>query len=425
MKRLAALVLAFSVTAAIPYFSHLRSIEGASAGRQAYVAVDEALWQHARSDLGDLRLFAGSAEVPYALTIERGGKYSERQDVPVLQPALVGKGTQFILDMRSLAAYDRVHLRFDEKNAPQNFIAETRIEGADDVHSSDWALVKNTVLYDLTSDNLGSSSTLRLPLSTFKYLRVTIGPPIRPADIAPSASAEVAQEEKAVWHSLGAAPTTEQQGGDSVFAFTPSPNVPIDRVEFVVDSSQGNFSRPYEIRDQENQWLASGEISRVHVVRRGQKIDTELTEAEVHLGGSSATPKTLKVVVHNGDDRPLKLSGVLLQQFERRVYFLARQTTEPMRLYYGDGKLEPPIYDFAKLFQKEANAVAARLGPEQANPAFQPRPDDRPWSERHPVVLWAAIIAAVLILGAIALRSIKSTPSAPPDQPAKEGAAQK
>jgi hypothetical protein len=34
---------------------------------------------------------------------------------------------------------------------------------------------------------------------------------------------------------------------------------------------------------------------------------------------------------------------------------------------------------------------------------------ESPWSERHPALLWVAIIAAVLILGGIALRSMKTT----------------
>jgi hypothetical protein len=48
------------------------------------------------------------------------------------------------------------------------------------------------------------------------------------------------------------------------------------------------------------------------------------------------------------------------------------------------------------------------LGAEEANAAYAGRPDDRPWSERHPAVLWVAIIMVVLILGGIALRSMKT-----------------
>ena len=116
--------------------------------------------------------------------------------------------------------------------------------------------------------------------------------------------------------------------------------------------------------------------------------------------------EALKVIIHNGDDRPLSISSAHLQSYGRRVYF-ASSSTSP-RLYYGDEKLDAPVYDYAKLFQKEASAVQASLSNEQANSAYKERPDERPWSDRHPALLWIAIIAAVVVLGALALRSMRA-----------------
>jgi hypothetical protein len=48
------------------------------------------------------------------------------------------------------------------------------------------------------------------------------------------------------------------------------------------------------------------------------------------------------------------------------------------------------------------------MGPEQSNTAYTGRPDERPWSERHPAVLWIAIILVVICLGALALRSMRT-----------------
>ena len=67
-----------------------------------------------------------------------------------------------------------------------------------------------------------------------------------------------------------------------------------------------------------------------------------------------------------------------------------------------------PEYDYAKLFLNSKDASAAQLGSEVENAAFTGRPDDRPWSERHPAILWIAIVAAVLVLGTLALRSMRS-----------------
>jgi hypothetical protein len=54
------------------------------------------------------------------------------------------------------------------------------------------------------------------------------------------------------------------------------------------------------------------------------------------------------------------------------------------------------------------------FGPEKENPQYKKRPDARPFTERHPALLWVTLIAVVLVLGAVALRTAKqSAPKAP------------
>jgi hypothetical protein len=174
-------------------------------------------------------------------------------------------------------------------------------------------------------------------------------------------------------------------------------------VVFEIDPGHQNFKREMEIQDDKGRWYMSVEISRIHLQRNGQKIDVDQTSADIH--GSSQG--ILRAIIHNGDDLPLKITGERLQQYERRIYFDATSGTQA-KLYYGDEKVGPPVYDYAKLFQKDAGASLVLLGAEEMNNAYTGRPDERPWSERHPAVLWGAILAAVLILGGIALRSMRA-----------------
>jgi hypothetical protein len=114
------------------------------------------------------------------------------------------------------------------------------------------------------------------------------------------------------------------------------------------------------------------------------------------------------IIVENGDDVPLKIRRVMPQVIERRVYFQP-SSAAPLKAYYGDEKLGPPVYDYAKLFRADAESQAAiaQLGPGQHNPAYTGRPDDRPWTDRHPEILWGAMILAVAGFGMIAIRSLK------------------
>ncbi len=369
--------------------------------------VDEVIWLHARPDLSDLRLYAAEKEVPYKLTVESGGSETEQKEFRVLQPASVTDQTQFVLDMSGLEEYDRITLKL----ATKNFVARARVEGQDDLHGTHWALLGTTTLYDLSDEKLGNNTTLQIPPSAFKYLRVTVDSSVKPADVQ-SGTAGITRAQRAVWRELAAAVKQEQRGRDTVLSFEISSNVPAERLALSIDPAQENFRREISIQDGE-QFSAAGEISRIHMLRNGQKVDVEQTSLDLcgDCAGNSAgsRAKTLKFVIHNGDDQPLKITGARLQQFERRVYFEADSAA--LWLYYGDGRLAAPEYDYAKLFQKDGRVEAVGLNNEEANSAYTGRPDERPWSERHPAVLWISIIAAVLILGGIALRSLKSAPT--------------
>jgi hypothetical protein len=400
IKKIGVLVAVFLfATPAVSYFKYRRHAEPPTSTGQHYIVVDETFWLHSRPDLSDIRLYAAEKEIPYQITIESGGVESEQKQFRVLQPASVGGKTQFALDMSGVPEYDRIKLKL----ATKNFVAHARVEGQDDLHGNHWALLGVTTLYDLTDEKLGDNSTLQIPLSAFKYLRVTVDSSVKPADVE-NGTAGVTRAEKAVWREVGSVAKQEQQGKDTVLTFSIPANTPVDRLALQIDPAQGNFRRQIDIRGPQEQSFSSGEISRIHMQRNGQKVDVQQTSLD--LCGNCQN--ILKAVIHNGDDTPLRITTAHLLQMERRIYFDSGAALQPW-IYYGDEKLGRPEYDYPKLFQKEKTAAPVTLGVEELNAAYSGRPDSRPWSERHPAILWIAIIAAVLILGGVAIRSLKTT----------------
>jgi len=381
----------------IPFFKYTRAIPPASSAGQRYIVVDEAVWQGALPGLGDLRLYSGTREIPYALDTERGSSETERKPVRILQPGIVAGRTQFLLEMAGLPEYERIELRLNTKN----FVAHARVSGENDPQGSRWAFLGTTTLYDLSEEKLGHNSTLQIPLATYRYLQVTIDAAVKPADIL-GASAAITHAQKPVWRTILSSGQQAQREKDTVVTFPVPKNVPVERVSFDVDSAEPNFRREIEIRGDNEQLFGSGEISRIHIIRNGQRVDVEQTSLEVR----GTSQGTVRAIIHNGDDAPLRITGERVEQYERRIYFDAANGAD-YKLYYGDVKLEPPVYDFAKLFQKDPAANEAQLAAQEANPEYAGRPDDRPWSDRHPAVLWVAIISAVLMLGGIALRSMR------------------
>jgi hypothetical protein len=56
----------------------------------------------------------------------------------------------------------------------------------------------------------------------------------------------------------------------------------------------------------------------------------------------------------------------------------------------------------------ESVPAEAQLGPSSHNPKYSGRPDARPWSEQHTVILWGAMLLAVLALAILALRGLRT-----------------
>jgi hypothetical protein len=383
---------------AISYFQFERPLSAPAQSGQHYAVVDETVWQHALPGLQDLRLYSAGREIPYTTRTMRGGKSTEMELVRVLGAGSLNGKTQFLLDMEGSAEYDRVILFLKTRN----YVAHARVDGQDDPHGKQWADLGTTTLFDLSDERLGRNSTLKLPLSSYKYLRVTIDGPVKPSDVElADVGVEMAQED--VWRDLPGQPRQTQEGHDTVLSFSVPQNTPVERVMLAIDPAQGNFQRGVGLQGEGGDTTGDGKITRIHMQRNGSRIDFEQTMVSLGAWGHGQ----MRIVIHNGDDAPLRITRARLQQYERRIYFDCDPGIS-LALYYGDQKLDAPVYDYAKLFQSDVSAVRVQMGGEEANAGYTGRPDERPWSERHPGVLWAAILAAVAILGGIAVRSIKS-----------------
>lgn len=394
------LFVLLATSPAISYFKYERQIETASATGQHYVVVDETVWPHALPNLDDLRLYSAGKEIPYARRTMWGSRETEQKIVRLLQPGTLGGKTQFLLDMSGVSEYDRIILTLKTKN----YVAHARVEGQDDSHGKQWANLGTTTLFDLSEEKLGRNSTLQIPVSTYKFLRVTVDGPVKPSEVQ-GGTAGIERAQEAAWRDLGSEPKQTQEGKDTVLTFAVPENVPVERLMLVIDPAQGNFQRDLEMQSEKGFPTGAGEISRIHMHRNGGRIDVDQTWLSLRATGQGQ----LRVIIHNGDDAPLRITRARLQQYERRIYYDC-DAGASLALYYGDQKLTSPVYEYAKLFQSNVNAEQTQMGAEEANAGYTGRPDDRPWSERHPSVLWAALLAAVAILGGIAVRSLKSAP---------------
>ena len=390
----------FASDAAIAYFTRARSVTISRADGQNYVIVDADVWRYARPDLADLRLYDGSSMVPHALTTRSGGVSSQETAAKILNLGSVAGHTEFDLDVSGATEYDRIRLQLDTKN----FINNARIEGRQWLRDRLGPNLGSTTLYDFSDENLGANSVLKFPSASFPFLPVRLAPGLRPNEVKGAFVSNVA-ETQAAWSQAGSCTASAGPPKESVFSCSIFPGAPIERISFRLPESAVNFNRTVLVSDEKGEFTR-GTITRVRLNRAVQSVTSQNLSLDLFV----QPHQVIKVAMENGDDAPLPVQGVDLLSFERRIYFDPRGNSA-LRLYYGDSKLEAASYDYQKLFQESPDAALAQLGPAEANAQFTGRPDDRPWSERHTALLWVAMLIAVVVLGALALRGLKSNPA--------------
>jgi hypothetical protein len=391
----------------ISYFTNVRDIRISQAGAQNYFVVDEEIWNRARPDLADLRIYDGESQVQYALSEQRGRTSGQEAAPRILNLGSVGGRTEFDLDMFDgntghIGEYDHIRLNLDAKD----FVVTASVAGSNELGAKMATQLPPATLYDFTREELGSNPVLKLPPSSFRYLHVKLSAGISPAQVK-GASIYNLQETKAVWTGVGSCGAPSQIARTTVISCNAPLHVPVDRVRFHVDPKQVNFRRAIVLSDASDHYYGTGEITRVRMNRAGTTVVSEEMDVPIEDRGSGQ----LMITVDNGDNPPLAISGQLLS-VERRLYF-ETQGKSLLRLYYGDDKLQSPVYDYARFFKADSAAAKAEVGPGSHNPAYRGRPDDRPWSERHKAILWLAMLLAVVVLAALAIRGLKAKALSP------------
>lgn len=407
----------------IRYFHFQRPIQRAndSAG-QTCLVVDPGVFAHSSYQLADIRLYQSAAASAPAET-----SYVVRSDVPVVSSDQVlsllnlgksGGETAFDVEMPA-GRYSDLKLAVNG----HDFLATVAVSGSQSQTAASRTSLGSFTIFDLSRQRLGRSTILHLPESDFRYLHFRIAGPVAPDDVT-GVSVTRLPRSQPKFVAVAATASSTLKDRNSVIEFVVPAHTPVDRIVFVPGQNPASFSRDVEISatpvarppandaaEPPQTFTAAGNILRVHAIQEGHRIDEEHLSVEapqVDFDGSAQWT----VTIENHDDPPIQMNSVRLEMLARRLCFDATAGSA-YALYYGDSSLGAPIYDYASLFVLQQNPLAAQLGPESGNPAYQPRPDQRPFTEKHPILLWGALILVIASLGVVALRSFKTVASKP------------
>jgi hypothetical protein len=357
------------------------------------IRADAEIFRGSPEHLDDVRIVRNATEIPYILQTLYGHREDREFQPAISNQSTTSEGIQATLDLGVRAQHNRVRIA----TRRVNFKQRVRIETSDDAEH--WAVARDDgFIFDFSEgDRHAAVLTVEYPLSTRRYVRITIMGWTNPTDLTSAwltyrsgtngvrdvlanvtpAVVENAKEQDSVWTA------------DIGFA-----GVPHDQVQ--VDVEPGLFYRSVEIESSRDAkaWLyvGQGTISRT----AGQE--------SLSLSFPEQWERYLRVRVHNGDSAPVKVRQFAFSAY-RRVLKFPTNAAGQYWIYYGNPDAKRPSYDLAQVMPVGVQVVDASLGAEGLNPAYRPPVEpQKPWSDRHPQVLYAVLGLAVLGMGYLAVR---------------------
>lgn len=412
MKLMALALLLFAAAppaAETRYLRYQRPVQVAAAATQACVPLDADIFAKVSPGLADVRLYLGDKEVPFSIVTAQAAATAPRPVLPLNAGVRAGR-TEFDAPMPP-GTYSDVELQI----AGHDFQAKVEVSGSQAQGSSDARRVGTYTIFDLSGQKSGRGTVLHLPTSNFHYLHFAVDGPIAPEAVTGITVLPVANAEEPAYTTVAQSTITIQSGRATTLSFAVPAHVPVDRVLFQPGAEPTHFSRSVTVKvnaaspaheDDDAAFVPmsfTGTLLRLQDTRDGATFHQENFSVNTSARAFD-TPQTWTVAVDNGDDRPLQLGAVRLQMLARELCFQP-EAAEGYTLRYGDAALSSPQYDYASLFSRATGAAAATLGPEQTNSQWQPRPDERAFTERHPLLLWIALAGVIVLLAGVAVRS--------------------
>lgn len=356
-----------------------------------------------REDLGDLRLL-DSAGKEVAYLIEREPAMYERtwmRSYELLRNERVKRNTVIEMETDSAGTVDElvIHVR----NARVS--KRARITGSDD--RTDWYMIQDECL--AVGEGDGATSVLRfvdLPLSDYRYYRIvlddSLSAPVQVLDLGHSARA---RSEGRYTEVDGISFTrVEDRSITRLAVFTRSP-FRADRLRFNIRSDvpfqrRAKFAHhvSYTVREHKRD-----------VVRTSEEPLGDFTLTRTSRGnvpGPSNIVDTLFLLIENGNDRPLDITGIRVLQLQTRLV-AKLEAGRRYTIATADAKARMPHYDIAHFRDSLPPAVAVLNVPAMTLRRIEPAAG--PFVAPSMYWVWAAIIGIGAIIAFSSVRLLRKS----------------
>jgi hypothetical protein len=410
LAALGAAGLAADLPSAWRSWLYSRSIESPRPDFLNYLTLDREAYAHSENHLADLRVIDDLGnEQPYGVrnqlapppkSITLPATVRENSFVP-------GQFTQVLVDLGTRADF---HSSLRVQTPESDFINWVEVAASDDAHL--WRIVKpRAPISRFRKDNLDGSQTITYSENNARYLRLRIE---EPSQQFPVTGVEVfaspGTEKKA--SGADAVPLTPMRPPDStgVASLTEwtvdlgTAAIPVAELNF--ETTQSEFYRAVRVltSPDEKEWRAAGG-GEIYRFAAGGKMEESLRVRCYEPWGL----RYWRIEILNANDTPLQSVQMSLAMNLRFVLFHPKNS-RTYRLLYGNARAVAPHYDLARTLRLQPNEAMAHLGlgPEESTANYA---DPRPFTERHPNLLWMALALAIVLLGYAAQRALRTPTS--------------
>jgi uncharacterized protein DUF3999 len=380
---------------------------------------------HSEDHGADLRILDESGrEIPFFLGSSQGGepRMVVRPSQIIERSFAPGQFTQIVIRVTDRPPLDESHgVTLDQLQAEPwfntyristsetDFMYWVETAVSDDAH--EWRIVyARSPISRFRKHQLEGNQTVQIEgYSNQRFLRVRI---LSPDHQFPVDNVEVLSQDSkfspgrtpipSVFRQDSSADPTESRWS----ADLGSSNLPVSEVVFSTPQSEFYRAVRVSISEDGQEWSyrRAGEIYRF---RQGVNLKESL-----NIAFPEVFARFWRIEIVNASDQPLPNVHLELTGLPRGVTFPV-EPGHSYRLLYGNQKAASTQYDFARVFDRPEKKVLllAQLGPEELTTNYL---DPRPFTERHPNLLWFALAIAVVFLGYTALRALRTPNSATP-----------
>ncbi|GAC1634834.1 MAG: hypothetical protein NVS9B14_11330 [Candidatus Acidiferrum sp.] len=387
---------------------YTREISATHPGALNYLPLGPDVLVHANPAVSDIRILdEAGAETPYAVRTTIGVTRTDSWPATIRENSFVpGQYTQLVLDLGVNPKFHNA-VRFDTPES--DFILWVEIDASDDAHT--WRIVKpRAPISRFRKEGLEGNQTIHYSENNARYLRVQIREtsgqfPVTAAAVFPSSQSqkEVIPEQRISLLASRRPDATTPSGATTWTIDLGQENVPINAFDFTTD--QKEFFRGVRISSSADgkEWSIGGGGE----IYRYSSDDARQESLRVPVYGYSGG-RYWRIEILNGSDAPLSNVELSASMVPRLVLFRPASGHNYI-LAYGNEKASSPQYDLERTLHISATeeAFADALGSEEQNASYQ---DPRPFSERHPALLWTALALAAVLLGITALLTMRTPP---------------